>query len=356
LFGFLFLWQSLLIGPLSIASGAVGFAQYAAYLAPGLGHGSLVAVGAAICLVNTGLLWRDVRSIGKVSILVSVVVVIATLWIVLSGAFHFQARLAFDFPAGAFTLTPAFWSGLGASTLIAVYDYGGYNNVCLIGDEVREPSRTIPVAVLVSIAVVAALYFGLNLAILGTVPWREAQHSSAIVADFMQRIYGPAGGIAVTILILIASWGSVLAVLLGYSRVPYAAAAAGQFFRPFARLHAKGGFPSLGLAYMGLVSALACFFSLGDLIAVLILVQMMFQFLAQCVAVALLRRRGPNESRRFRMPLYPVPVLVTAAGWLYIIATSQTRHVAIAGAMLAAGGALYLVLAARQAEWPFRPA
>jgi amino acid transporter len=145
-------------------------------------------------------------------------------------------------------------------------------------------------------------------------------------------------------------------VLLGYSRVPYAAAAAGQFFRPFARLHAKGGFPSLGLAYMGLVSALACFFSLGDLIAVLILVQMMFQFLAQCVAVALLRRREPDESGRFRMPLYPFPVLITAAGWLYIVATSQTRHVAVAGAMLAAGAALYLALAARRAEWPFRAA
>jgi len=356
LFGFIFLWQSLLIGPLSIASGAVGFAQYASYLAPGLGHWSLTGIGAAICLVNTGLLWRDVRSIGKVSILVSVVVVAATVWIGLSGAFRFDPRVAFDFPHGAFALTPAFWTGLGASTLIAVYDYGGYNNVCLIGDEVRDPSRTIPVAVLVSIAVVAALYLGLNLAILGTVPWRVAQHSNAIVADFMQRIYGPGGGIAVTVLILIASWGSALTVLLGYSRVPYAAAAAGQFFRPFARLHSRGGFPVWGLAYMGLLSALACFFSLGDLIALLILVQMMFQFLAQCAAVVLLRRRAAREPGRFRMPLYPLPVLITAVGWIYIVSTSQTRHLGLAAAMLLAGVVLYLVQAARRAEWPFRPA
>jgi len=355
LFGFIFLWQSLLIGPLSIASGAVGFAQYTRYLAPSLGQSSLTAIAAAVCLINTGLLWRDVHSIGKVSILVSIVVVTATIWIAVSGAFHFQARLAFDFPAGAFTLTPAFWTGLGASTLIAVYDYGGYNNVCLIGDEVRDPSRTIPIAVLVSIALVAALYFGLNLAILGTVPWREAQHSSAVVADFMQRIYGSAGGVAVTILILIASWGSALTVLLGYSRIPYAAAAAGQFFRPFARLHSTGGFPILGLTYMGLLSALACFFSLGDLIAVLILVQMMFQFLAQCVAVALLRRRQAGTGR-FQMPLYPFPVLITAIGWIYIVVTSQARHVGIAAAMLVAGAAIYLVEARRRSEWPFQAA
>jgi amino acid transporter len=353
LFSFIFLWQTLLIGPLSIASGAVGFADYATYLAPHLSHEELIALAAAVCLLNTALLYRDVRIIQRISVAMTVIVVGATLWIIISGAVHFAARRALDFPAGAFQLTSHFWTGLGAATLIAVYDYGGYNNVCLIGAEVRDPRRTIPRAVLWSIAIVATLYFGLNVAILGTLPWRTAEHSSAIVAEFMRQIHGPWGGALVTVLILIASWGSVLAMLLGYSRVPYAAAADGRFFKAFALLHPRGRFPTLGLLYMGLFAALACLFSLADLIAVLIVVQTMFQFAAQCIAVILLRRRAAAATDRFRMPLFPLPALVALIGWVYITATSRPTHIAIGAAMFVAGTAVYLLQAHRQGRWPF---
>jgi amino acid transporter len=354
LFSFIFLWQTLLIGPLSIASGAVGFADYTTYLAPHLGHWQLTALAAGVCLLNTALLYRDVRIIQKISVVMTVIVVGATLWIIISGAMHFDPRLALDFPAGAFKPTGSFWAGLGSATLIAVYDYGGYNNVCLIGAEVRNPNRTIPRAVLWSIAIVAILYFGLNLAILGVLPWRTAEHSSAIVADFMRQIHGPWGGVLVTLLILIASWGSVLAMLLGYSRVPYAAAADGRFFKAFARLHPRGKFPTLGLLYMGVLAALACLSSLANLIAVLIVVQTMFQFAAQCVAVILLRRAAPAATQRFRMPLFPLPALVARAGWIYITVTSKPAHIAIGAAMFAAGTAVYLLQARRQGNWPFQ--
>jgi amino acid transporter len=356
LFSFVFLWQSLLIGPLSIASGAVGFADYTGYLAPSLTHGERTAIAAGLCLLNTALLWRDVRDIQKLSVLITVVVVGATVWIVLSGAMHFDARVAFDFPADAFKPSGSFWMGLGAATLIAVYDYGGYNNVCLIGEEVKQPARVIPRAVLWSIAIIAVLYFGLNLSILGTLPWRSAQHSSAVVADFMTQIHGAWGGKLVAVLILIASWGSALAVLLGVSRVPYAAAKDGHFLKGFATLHPRGHFPTLGLLYMGGLSAVACFFSLGDLIAVLIVIQTMFQFAAQCVAVILLRRGAKPAAECFRMPLFPLPALVALAGWLYITATSQPRHMAIAALMLLAGTAVYLIRARKQGDWPFQRA
>ncbi len=353
LFSFIFLWQSLLIGPLSIASGTVGFANYTSYLAPHLNHWELTAIAAGVCLLNTVLLYRDIRSIQVLSVLITVIVVGATLWIVFSGAASFNPKLAFDFPKGAFTPTGAFWTGLGSATLIAVYDYGGYNNVCLIGEEVQNPRRIIPKTVLVSIAIVAVLYLGLNLSILGTLPWREAARSNAVVAAFMERIYGPWGGVVVSLLILVASWGSALAVLLGFSRVPYAAAANGRFFKPFAVLHPKGRFPTLGLLFMGGFSALACFFSLADLIAVLIVIQTMFQFVAQCVAVMLLRRGAVAKGDRFRMPLFPLPALVALVGWLCIVATSQIRHIAIGAAMLIAGAAIYLLQARRRSDWPF---
>src|SRR5262249_41437317 len=156
----------------------------------------------------------------------------------------------------------------------------------------------------------------------------DAEHSQAVVADFMRVVYGSWGGTLVTLLILVASWGSVLAMLLGYSRVPYAAAADGRFFKIFARLHPRGLFPTLGLLYMGVASALACLVSLADLIAVLIVVQTMFQFAAQCIAVMLIRRTH-TAADRFRMPLFPLPALVALVGWIYITVTSKAAHIAI---------------------------
>jgi len=353
LFGFLVLWQSLVIGPLSIASGTVGFAHYLTFLAPGLTPWTLTAIAAGLCLLNTVLLYRDVRSIQRVSLIVTAIVIAACLWIILSGLPRFDPKLAFAFPPHAFTATGGFWMGLGAATLIGVYDYGGYNNVCMIGGEVQNPQRTIPRAVLISIPLVALLYIGLNLSILGVLPWQRAASSQAVVADFMQVIYGRTGGVIVAVLILIASWGSALAVLLGYSRIPYAAAAEGQFFRAFARLHPKGGFPTVSLIFMGIASALSCFFSLEQLIAVMIVIQTMFQYTAQCFAVVMLRRRGIAKPGLFRMPLYPLPLIITLAGWLYIVATSQRAYI-LAGLGVVAGGSLiYLVLARREASWPF---
>jgi len=354
LFGFIYLWLTLLIGPLSIASGAVGLSQYVSFLRPGLPGWSLALLAAGVCLLNTAMLWRQVRQVGRISILVTAVVVLATAWIIASGAWHFQARLAFDFPAHAFAVTPAFLSGLGAATLIAVYDYGGYNNVCMIGEEVSRPRRTIPFAVLVSLGLVAILYLGLNLSIIGTIPWRTAQHSTAIVADFMTQLYGPRQGALAACLILIASWGSILAALLGYSRVPYAAAAAGQFFPAFARLHATGRFPVWGLVYMGSASALACMVNLADLIAILIVVQTLFQSIALCVAVILLRRQSAAASPdRFQMPFYPLPVAIALIGWLCILATSRALHVELALGMVALGTVVFLIGAHRRRAWPF---
>jgi len=353
LISFLFLWQSLLIGPISIASGAVGFGEYANFLAPHLRHRDLVMIAMALCLVNTALLYRNIRSISIVSIVITTAVLGTCVWIVISGAIHFNGAIAFNFPANAFHLSRPFWFGLGSATLIAVYDYGGYNNVCLIGEEVRNPVKTIPRAVIYSIILIAILYFAMNLSIIGTVPWQQGQHSKAIVADYMQILYGRWGGMLVSGLILIASWGSVFAILLGYSRVPYTAAVDGHFFKPFARLHPTGKFPTTSLLVMGGLSAVACLFSLADLISVLIVVQTMLQFMGQCVAVVLLRRRNAAAPNEFRMPLYPLPVIVALAGWSYIVLSSNPKHIAIGLAMAVAGTAIYLVQAKKKKDWPY---
>jgi amino acid transporter len=354
LFSFLFLWESLLIGPISIASGAVGFGDYAGFLAPHLQHRQLVVIAMALCLLSTGLLYRNIRSISRISIVVTTAVVGTCAWIVVSGVMHFHAATAFSFPPRAFEPSKSFWLGLGSATLIATYDYGGYNNVCLIGEEVRNPNRTIPRAVIYSIILIAVLYLAMNLSILGTVPWQQGQHSTAIVADYMQILYGRSSGVLVSLLILIASWGSVFAILLGYSRVPYAAAVDGHFFRPFARLHPTQKFPSTSLLVMGVISAIACLFSLSDLISVLIVVQTLTQFGLQCIAVMLLRRKSIAPPGSFRMPLYPFPAIVALAGWLYIVLSSNGLHILIGVAMAATGVAVYLLQARGKQEWPFQ--
>jgi len=353
LFSFLFLWQSIILGPLSIAGGAVGFAQYTAYLFPSLHHWGSIAVAAGVCLVNTALVYRNIRSIAHVSIGIAVIVIGSTAWIILSGVMHFHAALALDFPRDAFHLNHGFFMGLGAATLFAVYDYGGYYNVCLIGDEVKEPKTTIPRSILFSILLVAAIYLVMNVAIIGVVPWREAIHSQAIVADFMVKIHGALGGRIVAVLIVIASFGSVFAVLLGYSRIPYAAAVEGQFFSVFAKLHPKGNFPYVSILALGFCSALACLFSLEALFTALIVAQTVLQFAGQCVAVILLRRSKREPADSYRMPLYPLPALIALAGWIYIVATSGVRYMALAAGLLLLGVGLYLVRARQRAQWPY---
>jgi amino acid transporter len=353
LFSFLFLWQSIILGPLSIAGGAVGFAQYTGYLFPNLHHWGTVAVAAAVCLVNMALVYRNIRSIALLSIAIAAIVIGSTVWIILSGVTHFHAGLALDFPANAFHLNPAFFFGLGSATLFAVYDYGGYYNACLIGDEVKQPKKTLPRSILFSIVLVAAIYLVMNVAIIGVVPWREAIHSQAIVADFMVRIYGSLGGKVVAVLIVIASFGSVFAVLLGYSRIPYAAAVEGQFFSIFARLHPKGNFPYVSILGLGICSALACLFSLQSLFTALIVAQTVLQFAGQCVAVILLRRQKREPVDSYRMPLYPMPALIALLGWTYIVVTSGLRYIAFAAGLLALGVAMYMVRARQRGQWPF---
>ncbi len=353
LFSFLFLWQAIVLGPISIAGGAVGFAQYAGYLLPNMHHGSTVAMAAAVCLLNTAILYRNIRSISYVSITITAIVLGSASWIILTGITHFRAAMAFSFPPNAFRLDRGFFLGLGAATLIAAYDYGGYYNVCLIGSEVAEPRKTIPRSILFSILVVAAIYLVMNISILGVLPWRVAIHSQAIIADFMVRVYGKLGGEAIAFLILIAAFGSVLAILLGYSRIPYAAAVEGQFFSVFGKLHPKGQFPYVSLLAMGLCSAAACLFSLESLITALIVTQTLLQFAAQCVAVILLRRQRRDTADAYRMPLYPLPALIALAGWMYIVVTSGRRYIALAAAFLALGIAVFLMRARQKKDWPF---
>ena len=339
LFPFLFIWQFILSGPLEIASGFIGFVQYLGYLIPGLTQGQSRLVICALGLLTILLLYRRINSVGKLTVILWIGTLITVFAVIFGGIGHFDARRAFDFPPNAFKLTGGFFLGLVAASRIGIYDYLGYYDICYIGEEVRQPEKTIPRSILISLFVVAILYIATNLSIIGVIPWREfadANSPSPFVASlFMERLYGGTAAKIFTVLILWTALGSVFALLLGYSRVPYAAARDGYFFRIFASLHSKYQFPHFSLVVVGIISIVCSFFPLDKVIDGLVTSRILVQFIAQIVALHLVRKQNGNLP--YKMFLYPLPALVALVGWLIVLCTAAHDALLLTGGMLALG-------------------
>ena len=353
LMSFLFIWETVCLAPLSIGAGAVGFAQYTKFLWPHMNwwEGKVVAVG--VCALITILLYRDIHSVGRLSIVLWVVVIFTALAVTAAGIANFHLSRVLDFPPHAFTFTKQFFVGLGGATLLAMYDYGGYNNACFFAGEIKRPEYVIPRSILVSILLVGILYLTMNVSIIGVIPWREARHSTFIVSDLMQRVYGSMIAKVMTAFVLFTTFASLFAVLLGYSRVPYAAAVDGRFFSAFGRLHPTRNFPWVSLLFIGITSAVASLLNLSDLITALVVIQVLVQFMAQVVAVTMIRRYRPDIQRPFQMWFYPVTSVIAFAGWAFILAASGMKFILWGIALIAVGIGAYLWRARVQAEWPF---
>jgi amino acid transporter len=245
--------------------------------------------------------------------------------VIAAGLSHFDPALAFDFPADAWRRTGAHLIGLGMALAIAMYDFLGYYQIRYLGDEVAEPARTIPRSILISVVVISLVYLTMNVSILGVLPWREVVRSQHVASDLMLHLYGSRAGGLVTLMIVWTALASTFAALMGYSRVPYASARAGHFFRFFDRLHPTGEFPHRSLLLIGAVAAFACLFKLETVIAALLTSRILIQFVGQIATVFLLRRR-PEGARvlPFRMPLFPLPAVIALVGWLFIFGTSES--------------------------------
>jgi amino acid transporter len=359
LMAFLFIWQFILSGPLEIASGYIGFANYARYILPDLSRTGAIGLATLVGVVNIALLYRRIDSIGTLTVTLWVGTLVTTLAVIVTGAFHFDPAIAFDVPQGAFHFSTGFLFGLGAAARVGIYDYLGYYNICYIGDEVRNPGRVIPRSILISVLAVAVIYIAINLSIIGVVPWREFvpntahPHSDFIVSIFMERIYGSGVATAFTLLVLWTAFGSVFALLLGYSRIPYAAATDGTFFSVFAKVHPEKHFPHVSLLLIGAIAIAASTLSLGMVIDALITTRILIQFMGQIVAVALLRRDRPELDRPFRIWLYPLPNLVALAGWVFVFSTSGATVILFGLATLLAGVAAFGLWTWKTSQWPF---
>ena len=360
LMAFLFVWQFILSGPLEIASGYIGFANYLSYIWSGLTGRGLVAICAVVGIANVLLLYRRITSIARITVTLWVGTLITAMAVVFTGLLHFDSHVAFDFPPNAFSFSLGFLFGLGAASRVAVYDYLGYYDICYIGDEVKDPGRVIPQSIAISVVGVAVLYLAMNLSIIGVVPWRDVvpadsnPNAQFVVSIFMERVYGSTIASLFTLLILWTAFGSVFALLLGYSRIPYAAAQEGYFFRAFGKLHPTEGFPYVSLLVLGAVSIVSSFFSLGVVIDALIATRILVQFIGQIGGLILLRRHRPDMPRPFRMWLYPIPAMVAFLGWIFIFATTAVHIVLFGLGMLALGVVCFLLWSFRLQQWPFR--
>jgi len=312
-------------------------------------------------LIAVLLLFRRITHIGWISRFLWLGVMGTIGWIIFAGMTHFDPARAFSFPPGAFAISRNFFLGLGSAMLVSTYDYWGYYNVCFLGDEIKDPGRNIPRALLLSIVLVACLYLLMNISILGVVDWHEmvglhdSNNKLYVVSTFMHRIYGSWAANLVAVLVMWAAFASVFSLMLGYSRVPYAAALDGNYFKAFARVHRVYRFPHVSLLALGGAALVFCFFSLADVISALVVIRILLQFIVQAVGLIVLRIRRPEMPRPFRMWLYPVPALLAIAGFLHILIMRNNflREVVFAALILITGLLLYLLRARRNRQWPF---
>jgi amino acid transporter len=361
LMAFLFIWQFLLSGPLELASGLIAMDAFSQSLSPAfqeynrqhtlkivlwaqqqldltISPARLGCVASGLLLIV--LLYRRVAVLGRLTVLLWLGVLAVSAWICIEGLLHFDAARAFDFGQRPDNLA----AGLGEAMILALYSYLGYYNICYVGEEVRDPGRTIPRAILLSAGLVCLLFVALHLAMLGTVPWREARGDGySLPADFMGRIHGPWAVRLVTVLLMGSCFGAAFAGLLGYSRIPYGAARAGHFFAAVGHVHPRHRIPHVSLLLVGGLTLFWSFFDLENVIKALITTRILVQFIGQIVGLLLLRRTQPDRPRPFRVWLAPLPCGLALAGWLYVYATSGLIFVALSLLTLYVGAAAFLL-------------
>lgn len=337
LMSFLFVWQTAIQAPLVVASGAIGFAQYLSFLVDlNVFQQKLVSGGLVILIFI--LLYRKIETVGKISVALWSVVVLTVLWIIISGLTHQHHSIPFLPEQTSSFFSLAFWAAIGQGSVNTIYSYLGYYNVCHLGGEIKRPEKNIPQSIFISISGIAILYLLMNVSVMGVVPWQSVREDDKyLVSTFMSQIYGYKAGVVVTVLILWIAMASLFAVVLGYSRVPYAAAVDNNFFKLFSKLHPTKKFPYVSLIFLcglGLVFSLT--FRLVDVISSILAMRILVQFIGQAVGVVLLRKRFGTADLPFKMSLYPIPVILSMIIWLFIFLS--TGWFALWGGLIALTG------------------
>lgn len=344
LMSFLFVWQTLIQAPLVIASAAIGFASYFAYLMP-LTYWQSKCISGGVVILIVLLLFRKIEDIGKISVLLWIVVIGTILWIIAQGLSYGNFLMPLQNINDGLTINHAFAAAIGFASVKSVYSYLGYYNVCHLGGDIIDPARNIPRSMYLSIAGIFLLYLFMNISIVSVIPWQEAKDSEYVISLFMHRLAGPVAGKIVTGLILLVAFASVFSATLGYSRIPYAAAADGAFFKIFARVHPKGNFPYVSILFLGAVAFIfSLLFRLSDVISAILAMRILVQFIGQAVGLLSLT----NTKRKkfpYKMPFFPWPVYIAISMWIFILISTGIKMAAAGVAIIGLGIIIYFVKA-----------
>jgi fructoselysine transporter len=357
---FLYTWQTVIQAPLVAASAAIGFAQYMGYLVQ-LDDWQQKMVSGAVIIFITILLYRKIDSIGKIGVLLWTGVILTLGWIIVGGIAHgnFLQPLK-DINAG-FSWAHLASFAFGQACIKSVYSYLGYYNVCHLGGEIKNPGKNIPRSMFISVIGIAVLYLAMNMSVSSVIPWQEVQsltktgNKDYIVSLFIERLYGQKAAVVITVMILWVALASLFALLLGYSRIPYAAAKDGVFFSIFAKLHPTKNFPYISLLMIaGLGFVFSLLFRMSDVISGILAMRIMIQFIAQAAGVILLRRRNGTQQLPYKMPLYPLPVILAIIIWILLFSCTGIKSIISFGIVFGCGLIAYFIMAKLQKKWPFK--
>lgn len=353
LMSFLFVWQTMIQAPLVIASAAIGFSQYAGFLLP-LNEWQAKALSGVVVVLIVILLYRKTEAIGKISVLLWVGVLITMAWIIGGGMFHGNFLQPVRDINQGLTFNHAFAAALGFASVKTVYSYLGYYNVCHLGGEIVQPQKNIPRSMFISIAGIAVLYLLMNISVASVLPLDQIRGSKFVVSEFVQALSGSTAAHIATGLILWVAFASVFSATLGYSRIPYAAATDGAFFKIFARLHPTKHFPHISLLVLGSVAfVFSLLFRLRDVIDAILAMRILIQFIGQGVGLILLVRKKGKAHFAWRMPLYPIPAIIAILIWGYIFFSTGTKMMIGGLVVIGLGAVAFLLKSWRNRDWPF---
>jgi len=351
---FLFVWQTMIQAPLVIASAAIGFAQYFNYIAALNEVESKVVSGAVVVLI-VFLLYRNIETIGKISVLLWVGVFVIMGWIIGGALINGNLLEPVTHINDGLQLDHGFAAALGFASVKTVYSYLGYYNVCHLGGEIINPEKNIPRSMFISIAVICFLYLMMNISVASVLPLNDMAQSNFVVSEYINVIGGSTAAMIATGIILWVAFASVFSATLGYSRIPYAAAKDGAFFSIFAKLHPTKNFPYVSLLVLGAVAfVFSLLFRLSDVITAILAMRILIQFVGQAIGLLLLHKRKGKDFFRWRMPLYPLPVILAITLWLFIFKSTEVKMMLIAGIIILAGIVAYLIKSFYKKEFPFK--
>lgn len=354
LMSFLFVWQTMIQSPLVIASAAIGFAHYFEFLVP-LGDWQSKAMSGSVVILIVILLYRKIEAIGKISVMLWMGVLFTMAWIIAGGIAHGNFIEPIKNINKGLEFNGAFIAALGFASVKSVYSYLGYYNVCHLGGEIINPQKNIPRSMFISIAGIAVLYLMMNVSVASVLPLEQIQKSKFVVSEFVQTLSGSTAANIVTVLILWVAFASVFSATLGYSRIPFAAARDGAFFKVFGKLHPTKHFPHISLLVLG---GIAFIFSLTlkleSVIKAILAMRILIQFIGQGIGLMLLVKRKGKAHFAWKMPLYPLPAILAILIWGYIFYSTGYNMMMGGVTVIGLGIIAYLVKSARLKEWPFK--